>query len=195
MTDGKVNAWKIFLHPKRWRDRIVELEEENISLAEESGSQATLIRELRREIARLESSNVSLSSKIVSLENAVNGLTSDLVKTRIELDDRKDTETQIRDFDAKMSKMERLKKSYDRKISVLKEEIKDLKTALRTFTGELPGDEMNIIEMDDISEKRETESPDIKTEEPEEIFRPAPVIFPDVHDNSQDDWLKPLPEM
>ncbi len=192
---NKVNAWRIFFHPMKWRDRIMELEEENINLAEDNGSQASLIRDLRREIARLESSNMNQSSKIVNLETAVKGLTSDLIKARMELDDRKDTETQIREFDAKVSRMAHMKKAYERKISVLKEEIRDLKTAMRAFTGELPGDEMNIIEMEDSPAAKKAAVAEKETEESDEIFRPAPVIFPDSTVNSQGDWLKPLPEM
>lgn len=124
-------AWSLFLHPRRWAREIAVMAADAEASGQEIENLETCGRELRHEVARLESSNMTLTSKIVSLENCVNGLTADLLKTRRELDDRKDTETQIREFNAKITAVEARKREYDERIARMREEIAFLKERLR----------------------------------------------------------------
>ena len=138
MVDPEPGAWSLFFHPRRWAREISVMTAGMAASDEERSRLEERNMELQLEVNRLQTANNDLAVKTASLENCVGGLTKDLLKTRRELDDRKDTETQIREFDEKISAVEARKREYDEKISRLKEEIRDLRERLGRTRIEFP---------------------------------------------------------
>lgn len=131
------SGWKIWWHPRLTRKVMEELEQtasqvESLQseieqlrseLAEERGANA----QARFEYDALVSSNESLAQRNAELSDSVERITAELLRVRHELDERKSTEEQLREFHEKMDKAVEMKQHYEQRIHRLRAKIIELK--------------------------------------------------------------------
>lgn len=97
-----------------------------------------------------------------------------------ELEDRLDTERQIREFDAVLRRAEDMKRRYETRISRLQGVIRDMKKASGKSDPE--ADEIAVIDMSVNSSAGEKETGPLRKHNPEDGVMP------------ESDWLENLPE-
>lgn len=152
-------------------------------LLAEQGRAEGEIQRLRLENTSLKETNQSLNNGNSWLEERLAAVENELELARRELEERADTESQIREFDEVLGRVEQMKESYERRISSLKAMIKALKESER---GEDSGasEELAVIEMDSqVPSKSVRVNP--KYSDNQEIHSET---------DSDGDWLEDLPD-
>lgn len=94
----------------------------------------------------LNNGNARLGERLAVMENELTAAKNELTAAKAELEERADTESQIRQFDDFIGRVEQMKETYERRISSLRAMIK----ALKTTTGQTvcDSDELAVINMD-----------------------------------------------
>ena len=174
------SAWKIWLHPQVTR-RVMEAQEEALDAA---GVQTS---RLEADNASVTLINSELASRLDSLGAELTASHAELAASRAEtdrlrdeLEDRLDTERQIREFDAVLRRAEDMKRRYETRISRLQGVIRDMKKASGKSDPE--ADEIAVIDMSVNCSACEKEPGPLRKHHPEDGVMP------------ESDWLENLPE-
>lgn len=143
-------AWSLFFHPRRWKETVMEYMEDNSRQEEELASlrqtleeRDQLIDTLRHELASVSTEKGDLARKISEMETAVESVTMELLKTRHSLDESRRVEEQMKEFDGFIDKVEQMKENYERRISQLKDNLRECRRAMRMINGD-DSDELAI---------------------------------------------------
>jgi len=187
------SAWKIWLHPQVTR-RVMEAQEEALAAAceestalrAEAAATAGALAAAREQTSRLEADNAAAALINSELASRRDMLSTELAaalaaadRLRAELEDRKDTEQQIREFDAVLRRAEDMKRRYETRISRLQGVIRDMKKASGESDPE--ADEIAVIDMGAGSAGETKSVPLRKRRQDDGVL-------------SESDWLENLPE-
>lgn len=159
--------FQLILHPGRWREAIAEMSEKIAELSKRLEGAEGLLEAQRKENVRLDAANTGLaaSNRKLSedkerLEISVRDLTVRLREVNRELDDRKDTETQIKELALTVERVEEMKRGYEERIERLRKRLKEISHIDMTPTPTPPAEE--------IAEEKESGN--------DEWLRPLPEI-------------------
>lgn len=183
-------AWRIWLHPKAARREIEELrrslDENGDRLREAVELQGALQLRVEQLLIECEESETREASEISALrdklrhtETLLRGLERERDELRMEVDERKDAETQIKEFESRLSEFGKVKDRYEERIRLLRAELKRVRqTSASVGTKKILYDEIDLageIEMDGTSVSGPSAAPS-----------PPPAQAPDPEDN----WLE-----
>lgn len=193
-----MSAWNIWLHPRISAREMNSLE-----------TQAALADELRAELSRLSvysaetderlarseaecatlrKENDNLNEEVRKLAKHLQTATEELEDTKKNLDAantelsyRRDTETQLSEFEKTLERVEKMKANYEKRIHALREMVRNLKEKLDEYEG--VSSELSVIDMT---------TPDARQPYPS-----SPSISGTQRSGfeSEDDWLQPLPDL
>lgn len=193
-----LSAWNIWLHPRISAREMNSLE-----------TQAALADELRAELSRLSvysaetderlarseaecatlrKNNDKLNEEVRKLAQRLQAATEELEDTKKSLDAantelsyRRDTETQLSEFEKTLERVEMMKANYEKRIHALREMVKNLKEKIDENEGF--SSELSIIDMT---------TPDARQPGPTSHSMPGTS---ESGLESEDDWLQPLPDL
>lgn len=160
---------------------------ESEALRREAEATAETLAAAQERISRLEADNAAAALINTELASKRDTLSAELAaaraaadRLRVELEDRKDTEQQIREFDAVLRRAEEMKRRYEMRISRLQGVIRDMKKASGERDPE--ADEIAVIDMGGVLPNGKTETVPLRKRQPDDSVR------------SESDWLENLPE-
>ncbi len=160
---------------------------ESAALRREAEATAEALAAAQERISRLEGDNAAAALINTELASRRDTLSAELAaaraaadRLRVELEDRKDTEQQIREFDAVLRRAEEMKRRYEMRISRLQGVIRDMKKASGERDPE--ADEIAVIDMGGGLPNGKTETVPLRKRQPDDSVR------------SESDWLENLPE-
>lgn len=183
------SAWSIWCHPRR-AARMMEGLETNVSessaLCAENAALREELERLRkteaaamqeRDNAREENERLTQEKADLAAQNAMRGqrvsdLERELSGVAAELEEYRDLDSRLREFEELLTRAEDMKRRYEERIARLRARIKEMKTASGDRNPE--ADELTVIDMRSASETSHA------PEEPEEDTEP--------------DWLEQLPD-
>lgn len=159
------------------------------------------------EISRLADSIMQKETELKAVRSELDDVLRQLEEAREELEQRRDVETQLKEFDAKLTKVEDLKRGYEKRIDDLQRRLRDAVGRLSAREGSDlldPGEESPKIDM----KQRQTVVRVITPAQPaaEPQAKPArvagiPSRKPSVEarrmerrNANNDDWLMDLPD-
>lgn len=148
---------------------------ECVSMREEGAVICSELADAKKRISELSAANAALSEINAELSIQRDTLRDQLAEARAELEDRKDAESQIKEFEAVLSKAEDMKRRYEMRISRLQSIIKDMKKASGDCGPE--ASELAVINMDDSS-----------------VSTPASVRVQRHKEERESEWLEELPD-
>ncbi len=124
---------QLIFHPRRWRNKLAEMGAATSDLSIRLQAAESLLEAQRMENVRLDAANTSLAAsnrKLAEdkdqLEIRVKTLSARLREVNRELDDRKDTETQIKELALTVERVEEMKKGYEERIARLRSRLKEI---------------------------------------------------------------------
>ncbi|MDE5645861.1 MAG: hypothetical protein K2I45_09525 [Muribaculaceae bacterium] len=160
---------------------------ESAALRREAEATAEALAAAQERISRLEADNAAAALINTELASKRDTLSDELAASRAEtdrlhdeLEDRLDTERQIREFDAVLRRAEDMKRRYETRISRLQGVIRDMKKASGKSDPE--ADEIAVIDMSVNCSACEKEPGPLRNHHPEDGVMP------------ESDWLENLPE-
>jgi len=162
------------------------LTDRELPAAAEAAATAGALAAAREQTSRLEADNAAAALINSELASRRDMLSTELAaalaaadRLRAELEDRKDTEQQIREFDAVLRRAEDMKRRYETRISRLQGVIRDMKKASGESDPE--ADEIAVIDMGAGSAGETKSVPLRKRRQDDGVL-------------SESDWLENLPE-
>lgn len=165
-------SWKIWLHPKRTRREMEQMEESLVTQSDEMSALLTRMSELTAEYSNLQHAYENEKLKSKKLDDSVMTLTSELLKTRSMLDSKQrdllmyaDQSEQIETFMKKLNEVEQLKHHYEQRINRLRAKVIELQTG---------NAQVSIMHFDNSNQ-----TPKESNSYPQDL---------------NGDWLQPLPE-
>lgn len=198
------SAWKIWLHPKVARRVMEDLElAAQTAVGAEADSSARLqeacleIASLRSEADdarqhcdRLAETNGQLEKEKEALTRRVSELSDELAAAKEELLERLDVETQVKEFESMLTKVEQMKAGYERRIERLRHAL----ASARRASGHADSPSSELMEID-------MTAPGAAATDAASAPRPAPssaasdtataASDPTISDT---DWLMSLPD-
>jgi len=208
------NIWRVMLHPKLALyslDNADIMEKELRRRLEATLGELDAERETTRanslEISRLADSIMQKETELKAVRSELDDVLRQLEEAREELEQRRDVETQLKEFDAKLTKVEDLKRGYEKRIDDLQRRLRDAVGRLSAREGSDlldPGEESPKIDM----KQRQTVGRVITPAQPaaEPQAKPARVAgIPSRKPSAEarrmerrnannDDWLMDLPD-
>lgn len=171
-----MSPFEIWLHPFRAASELERL----AGLLESSGAEAEELRSaLAREKALMqaaEETRSQMGKRIADLEMLTGSLREQLEEARIE-------ESQLREIEEGMTRMERGREADRRRVARLKEELADARREIARLSGQAPRPQRKI----------DMTAPDYPDSSPGPSDSAAPADEPRPQ-HPADDWLLPLPD-
>lgn len=169
----------IWLHPRRTRHelealeaRAAELEMTSVESGQRIYSQSQLIEKLSEQNTRLTEDLQQMSDRRDKLDEAVNALSANLVETERklrdsdkELEQYRDMEEQLEEFNVRLQGVEDMKHHYEERIRLLRAKVVELKDRLESKA---------------------------KDTQPDDKVRKPVIDMTMPHDSKSDDWLDTL---
>lgn len=206
------NAWRVWLHPRRALDIIDESVIREMDLEKRLAEALDMLEEQRRQCVRLTADMAELSSRLTEKEDHLVKLTRELDRVRDELAEHESIDRKLEEFDKALSKVEKMKSGYEKRISILEARLRDANHLVKNATNaDMYGDIDMLAEVLPAGEKRipnadeqpvavqklpaaEEKTKDVAKPRPRKE-KPAPGL-PDKFPKSSgpDDWLLTLPE-
>lgn len=177
------SVWRVMLHPV---NHLRELEQANAARREDAETIATLtasLESLQRTLAARDKEMVRLATELSKSRSVAQELQDDLRKAYADLEDSREVDRRLTEFEEKLSQFQNLRHKYERTIENLRSEIRDKKHTIRVLTGEDVDNELTTI--------------DLQTSRPQpEPPQPAPPSHKPSHlkFDSDEDWLSILPD-
>lgn len=191
------SAWNLWLHPRRYRDEQLSIQErfeEALgeiddyqellkSKEEENARLKTALSEKEKELTNALLSNLTLTSEKAALEvnlakteASLNELRNKFRETCQELNEYKSQEKEIEALAGDIENALKIKKDYERRIKDLQRRLREAKKALRMLSGDDLDNELSILDV------KPAKIPQPPTDnEPKEV-------------PPETDWLLELPE-
>lgn len=194
------SAWKIWLHPKVARRVMEDLELTAQTAAGNEADSSGRLQEACLEIAslrseaddarqrceRLAESNARLEKEKEALTRRVSELSDELAAAKEDLLDRLDVETQVKEFESMLTKVEGMKAGYERRIERLRHAL----ASARKASGQVASSSSELMEID-MTVPGTATTDAASAPRPASTPRPAPSPDTTVSDT---DWLMSLPD-
>lgn len=144
-----MNCYRSFFHPRKTARELEAAEAELVRLAAESAAHARNAQSLREELQEARDETAGLHSRLGESEKSADAVTEEMMRTRAKLEERerevrelravnarldeenriavREQDEQLRLFEARLTKAEQMKSTYQARIAALKKELADLR--------------------------------------------------------------------
>lgn len=144
-----MNCYRSFFHPRKTARELEAAEAELVRLAGESAAHARNAQSLREELQEARDETAGLRSRLGESEKSADAVTEEMMRTRAKLEERerevrelravnarldeenriavREQDEQLRLFEARLTKAEQMKSTYQARIAALKKELADLR--------------------------------------------------------------------
>lgn len=126
----KWTPWRVWTHPLKALEVIDKSEKTKEDLEKRLNETMELMENQRRECARLTSVMADMGERLLSREKELLTTRAELEKAREELEEQKSIDIKLGEFERMLTKVEVMKRDYEKRISTLEARLRDARAKL-----------------------------------------------------------------